>query len=702
MKKYTIKSVFFLLLLLLPGVFLVFPFVRAEEEPIGNDYPIVFISGAGGFTEDELFGLNYWGGANSILDALRAEGYEVYELKVGPISSVWDRGIESFYDLKGGEIDYGLAHSEEHNHKQKTRTLEGKYPEWGEIAADGTRNKVHIIGHSMGGQTARALVEFLGMNDPSQGDSKLFNEDLSDWVASVTSIAACHDGTTISPIAKYLLNKVLGQLTGVDLPYDIFLMPLAAIIGTLTGENPIYDLMLDQFSLAPEENEDVFEWLLRAIVSELKWLDYKDFALWDASPQGAAELNKWMTADSETYYFSYSTSVTRKLPLVSYHIPWSLMTPILYPLSAMIGFWDKNDGPINIHKGWYENDGVVNTISMNGPKLSSSDRIVAFDSNNIQAGVWNDMGKVKVDHMQVIGWLQNWEQTKGFYLNHASLLAGLPGEKPGTFAVEEELETVVEDIADDIEIINAIEPTINETDNPYTDPATYENGTVTPEDIDSDMDGMTNDWEERYDLDTTDPFDASEDPDLDGLTNEQEYMYWTSPIKSDTDSDGINDADEVNNGLNPRKADSEIDYDNDYLTNIEEIRHGTNPWEADTDGDGFDDEEEISMHSNPLDANSVPVYFYGPSRSPDSVLFTYMLPFIILACISVAVLSLFVIGMQNTERSARLKESFRHAGMKLSTARMRAQDSIKNAIHGRREKKQRFQKGLKEVEEDTE
>ncbi|MHA1819001.1 MAG: esterase/lipase family protein, partial [Promethearchaeota archaeon] len=127
----------------------------------GNDFPIVFIHGAGGWGEDELLGFNYWGGFHSIPDLLRSLGFKVYVLQVGPVSSSWDRAVEAFYEIKGGRVNYGAAHSAKFGHNQYGREFSGFYPEWGTLNPDGTIKKIHIIAHSMGGQTARVLNTLL-------------------------------------------------------------------------------------------------------------------------------------------------------------------------------------------------------------------------------------------------------------------------------------------------------------------------------------------------------------------------------------------------------------------------------------------------------------------------------------------------------------------------------------------------------------
>ena len=71
--------------------------------------------------------------------------------------------------------------------------------------------------------------------------------------------------------------------------------------------------------------------------------------------------------------------------------------------------------------------------------------------------------------------------------------------------------------------------------------------------IETDGDGMDDDWETWRGLDpTTD--DSQNDDDGDGLTNIQEYDYSTDPKKADTDEDGWSDSDELRLGTDPRKS----------------------------------------------------------------------------------------------------------------------------------------------------
>ena len=115
---------------------------------------------------------------------------------------------------------------------------------------------------------------------------------------------------------------------------------------------------------------------------------------------------------------------------------------------------------------------------------------------------------------------------------------------------------------------------------------------------DEDSDGMSNAYEIFNDLDPR-VNDAAEDPDKDGLTNLQEFLAKTDPRDADTDSDGMDDGWEVQYGLNPRTNDAAQDPDEDGLTNLQEFQAKTDPKDADTDNDGMDDGWEVQYGFDP-------------------------------------------------------------------------------------------------------
>jgi len=105
------------------------------------------------------------------------------------------------------------------------------------------------------------------------------------------------------------------------------------------------------------------------------------------------------------------------------------------------------------------------------------------------------------------------------------------------------------------------------------------------ENLDSDMDGITN--------------ANDEDDDNDGLTDVLELDIGSNPMTSDTDKDGLTDGDEYNvyeTDLFDR------DSDNDGLLDGMEVeKYYTDPLRRDSDDGGADDGEEIYYHLDPID-----------------------------------------------------------------------------------------------------
>jgi len=189
-----------------------------------NNCPIILVHGFGGWGPDELNGYKYWGGLFDIQTMLRHFGYTVYVAHVGAFSSNWDRALELYYQIKGGQVDYGAAHSRLYGHIQRP---EGKvytsplYPQWD------AQHPVHLVGHSMGGQTIRMLAALVA------GKTEQFQNVLCDadgttftpgegWIKSMTTIAAPHNGSSLfdlddnpAGIAKMILNVAGVEMTGI-------------------------------------------------------------------------------------------------------------------------------------------------------------------------------------------------------------------------------------------------------------------------------------------------------------------------------------------------------------------------------------------------------------------------------------------------------------------------------------------------------
>ncbi len=98
------------------------------------------------------------------------------------------------------------------------------------------------------------------------------------------------------------------------------------------------------------------------------------------------------------------------------------------------------------------------------------------------------------------------------------------------------------------------------------------------------------------------------DPDGDGLTDELEALYYTDPLNADTDGDSFFDGDEVLNGYSPlapgKVRMSEHDHDQDGLNDEIEGLFGSDRGKTDTDSDGFSDFEEVAHGYSPIDVST--------------------------------------------------------------------------------------------------
>jgi PKD repeat protein len=120
--------------------------------------------------------------------------------------------------------------------------------------------------------------------------------------------------------------------------------------------------------------------------------------------------------------------------------------------------------------------------------------------------------------------------------------------------------------------------------------------------LDSDGDGIDDQWEDDNGLDKYDSSDAELDYDNDNLTNLKEYQYGTNPLDHDSDNDGLPDGWEIANNLDPLdngstdiKNGPDGDPDGDGYTNLEELESGTDPQDSESQPKETDDDDEDYM-----------------------------------------------------------------------------------------------------------
>lgn len=455
----------------------------AATSPAGTSKggcPIILVHGFGGWSRDTMKGLFwYWGGMNDLASDLQKNCpyNKILTASVGPFSSVWDRAVELFYQIKGGTVDYGQEHSDRHGHSRYGRTYPGLYPEWD------AEHPVHLVGHSMGGLTARALVQMLKDRGSSRGEKDpLFSNVESSgagfstaWVKSVVTVSTPHDGSPMVDELDQFTNHVMGLM---EAGYHV--------LGVLSGGSQtfVYDYQLDQWGVEPRKASEGWGAYRQRVQSSRIWKDPPtDFCVFDLSPEGAAELTGWVDEAEDVVYMSFQSCCTWQVPAWlaldgASQWPRASTNVFFLPSAKILGGLQKSGHPWapEIDTSWNRNDAMVPYRSQHAPtikianrphtvKTSKALRAKAIEEggsapeeeanlghlepsgkrvvevNRIAAqigakglrghfppkldpGVWHSLGELDgLDHLQAVGWIAPllWNATE-FYTDLVKLL----------------------------------------------------------------------------------------------------------------------------------------------------------------------------------------------------------------------------------------------------------------------------------------
>ncbi len=192
----------FLALMSLFGVYLPQTEFTVKREEWKTNYNYVFVHGLMGWGEydTQYKFMPYWGMfGGELLSKLEKEGFNCYAASVDGTASAHDRACELYAQLTGTRTDYGKAHSELHGHERYGKDFTGNAL----VPAFDSENKINLLGHSFGGATIRVFASLMAQGDAAEivatdpGDiSPLFTGGKADWIYSLTSLAAPHNGTT--------------------------------------------------------------------------------------------------------------------------------------------------------------------------------------------------------------------------------------------------------------------------------------------------------------------------------------------------------------------------------------------------------------------------------------------------------------------------------------------------------------------------
>ena len=447
--KKSKKFLCLLLALVMAGSLLLLPAAAADTQQSGAErYPTIYVHGLMGWGEhDQIYAVTpYWGLTSDLMPYLTGKGYESYAASVGPLSSAWDRACELYAQLTGTTVDYGAAHAAEYDHARYGVTYDKPLFEgW---SAD---KKINLVGHSFGGATIRLFLDILADGSAEEQAaakaagtevSTFFQGGKADWVYSLTTLAAPHNGTTFLECCGDMTQFAAEASTA-----------MAKLLG-ISDFKGVYDFQLEQFGFYRKDGETVLEALDRVLHSD--FLSHNDNVFRDLTIDRALELNDDIEIQPNVYYFSSAGDKTRQSMITGERTSAVDMTPLFVPFAnQMCGYYDQTTaGGFRIDKSWAPNDGLVNTVSALYPTDSAGRCLTqsgktgyvqqdGYSNVGYQPGVWNVMPVRHYDHGNFIAGMpvpdlasQSIPALRQFYLglmdNLSHVTAPTPTPTPGT------------------------------------------------------------------------------------------------------------------------------------------------------------------------------------------------------------------------------------------------------------------------------
>ena len=372
--------------------------LKADSTDWNTNYPYIFVHGLSGWgCYDNIYKLMpYWGMfGGELMEYLGDKGFNAYAASVAPTNSAWDRACELYAQLTGTRVDYGKTHSEKCNHERYGEDFTGRAL----IEKFSKDDKINLLGHSFGGATVRLFASIMEKGSaeeiaatPANELSDYFKGGKGDWIYSVTSLAAPHNGTSAYSVGEN--SEPAPQ-------------PEAAKENTVKSAfSGITDKLMSQFTGGEKDGR----------------ID-SDYAAYDMYIDNALELNKTIHTHDNTYYFSFACTATDKNDDGTYTPDRKIMESIYASSSEGLGrYTGVTKGGFVIDEAWLENDGLVNTVSALAP--SSAPKKI-FDSDKIEKGIWQTMPFIRGDHMCLQGGMTKINDVKPFYVEHLSMINSL-------------------------------------------------------------------------------------------------------------------------------------------------------------------------------------------------------------------------------------------------------------------------------------
>ena len=369
-------------------------FLKADTKEWNTNYAYVFVHGLSGWgSYDEIYKLMpYWGMfGGDLMKYLGDKGFKTYAASVAPTGSAWDRACELYAQLTGTRVDYGKAHSESCNHDRYGEDFTGRAL----IENFSSEDKINLLGHSFGGATVRLFASIMekGAQEeinatPASELSDYFKGGKGDWIYSLTSLAAPHNGTTAYNVGESEPEAKAAEPESYSIK-DKFSSIGDKLMSTFTG-------------------------------GEKDGRADSDYAAFDMYIDNALKLNETIITYDDTYYFSFACTATVKNQDGTYSPEKKIMESIYSSSSEAMGKYTgvTKDGFV-IDESWQENDGLVNTCSALAPSSAPSKE---FDKENVTKGIWNIMPIYHGDHMSLQGGMTKLNNVKEFYVEHLSMI----------------------------------------------------------------------------------------------------------------------------------------------------------------------------------------------------------------------------------------------------------------------------------------
>jgi triacylglycerol lipase len=447
LKLHYVNMTVTILTLLIGVLSMSFEAEAAPSSAKGNKNTIVMLHGLWGWGEQPLAGKgHYFGGLNgNIYSFLRTQGHQVVAPSLGPVSSCkytttlewffytkvlthvqnnvdWERSCELYAQLTGTVVDYGVARSKTFGHQRFGQDFSKTAPLVPGFSAGAA--KINIIGHSMGGATARMFVHLMKYGDQNEIDkakamgvvaSRLFwTNKTSSQVSGVFSVSGTLRGSSLSEVNG--LTPLLFQIS--------------------LGQNPsAWDLKLGHWGIANPGPADTNQTYTTHIL-DLPWGKSNSNALFDLQPQNMAKspLLNFVKNDPAVQYMSVAARLTivnatnKPFEISDPTVPSSLsmaanmlgshQSPFL---GAQSSSWFPNDGAVSIESTKTDVSGEVNTY-----KIDLTAKDLALPPGKPVLGKFNFVGEIpKMDHVMIVGQEATGGLRNQMYANMATLLASI-------------------------------------------------------------------------------------------------------------------------------------------------------------------------------------------------------------------------------------------------------------------------------------